>query len=240
MRVIVTVAGHDVLGLAYSHPRDELKQLDLTDAAATERVFSEVKPDWVIHCAAERRPDVAEKDPEGARKVRHLSANATRSLNVSVPENLAKLSKALKFKLVYISTGESLAPLLRELRRTDSERALCPDYVFDGTSPPYTPSAIRGVLLVPLDACASSILAPAYHRLPPLPQRRPPARLGGPAEEQERVKNVIAVRAWKSFTVWRWRDEMRGETELQIVQERGGRERVATLFYLRGCCLDGS
>ncbi|KAI9058924.1 hypothetical protein FKP32DRAFT_1596798 [Trametes sanguinea] len=65
-------------------------------------------------------------------------------------------------------------------------------------------------------------------------------RPGGPAEEQERVKNVIAVRAWKSFTVWRWRDEMRGETELQIVQERGGRERVATLFYLRGCRLDGS
>ncbi|KAJ2987530.1 hypothetical protein NUW54_g9399 [Trametes sanguinea] len=72
-------AGHDVLGLAYSHPRDELKQLDLTDAAATERVFSEFKPDWVIHCAAERRPDVAEKDPEGARKVRHLLANATHS-----------------------------------------------------------------------------------------------------------------------------------------------------------------
>ncbi|OSC97763.1 NAD-P-binding protein [Trametes coccinea BRFM310] len=101
-------AGHTVLGLAYSHPRDELKQLDLTDATATERVFSEFKPEWVIHCAAERRPDVAEKDPEGARR-----------LNVSVPENLAKLSKALKFKLVYIST----------------------DYVFDGTSPPYTPSS---------------------------------------------------------------------------------------------------
>ncbi|OSD00305.1 hypothetical protein PYCCODRAFT_1437436 [Trametes coccinea BRFM310] len=62
----------------------------------------------------------------------------------------------------------------------------------------------------------------------------------GPAKEQEPLKNVIAMRAWKSFTVWRWREEMRGETELQIVQERGGRERVATLFYLRGCCLSGS
>ncbi|KAI0370538.1 NAD-P-binding protein [Pilatotrama ljubarskyi] len=101
-------AGHTVLGLAHLHPKGDLKQLDLTDAAATQNVFSEFKPEWVIHCAAERRPDVAEKDPEAARK-----------LNVSVPENLAKLSKALKFKLVYIST----------------------DYVFDGTSPPYTPSS---------------------------------------------------------------------------------------------------
>ncbi|KAI0763433.1 NAD-P-binding protein [Trametes elegans] len=101
-------AGHTVLGLAHSRPKDDLKQLDLTDAAQTERVFSDFKPNWIIHCAAERRPDIAEKDPEAARKI-----------NVSVPENLAKLARTLKSKLVYIST----------------------DYVFDGTSPPYTPSA---------------------------------------------------------------------------------------------------
>ncbi|RPD75681.1 NAD(P)-binding protein [Lentinus tigrinus ALCF2SS1-7] len=101
-------AGHTVLGLAHSRATDELKQLNLLDASATESLFSDFKPDWVIHCAAERRPDVAEKDPEAAQKI-----------NVSVPESLAKLSQSLKFKLVYIST----------------------DYVFDGTSPPYTPSA---------------------------------------------------------------------------------------------------
>ncbi|TBU48036.1 NAD(P)-binding protein [Dichomitus squalens] len=101
-------AGHTVLGLAHSRPTDELKKLDLLDEDATESYFAEFKPDWVIHCAAERRPDVAEKDPEAARKI-----------NVSVPEHLANLSKKLKFKLVYIST----------------------DYVFDGTSPPYPPSA---------------------------------------------------------------------------------------------------
>ncbi|KAH9852250.1 NAD-P-binding protein [Lenzites betulinus] len=99
---------YTVLGLAHSRTKEGLKKLDLTDNATTEAVFAEFKPHWVIHCAAERRPDVAEKDPE-----------ATRVINVSVPDNLAKLSKALKFKLVYIST----------------------DYVFDGTSPPYTPSS---------------------------------------------------------------------------------------------------
>ncbi|PCH35376.1 NAD(P)-binding protein [Wolfiporia cocos MD-104 SS10] len=124
MRVIVTGAsgvlgsavysayrssGHTVLGLAHSRPTDDLKQLDLLKSLEVEKQFAEFKPDWVIHCAAERRPDVAEKDPEGARK-----------LNAELPEHLAKLSKALKYTLVYIST----------------------DYVFDGTSPPYTPSAI--------------------------------------------------------------------------------------------------
>ncbi|KAH9941727.1 NAD(P)-binding protein [Epithele typhae] len=123
MRVIVTgasgvlgsavfaafkAAGLDVLGLAHSRTKGELRKLDLLDASATKGVLSEFKPDWVIHCAAERRPDVAEKDPD-----------ATRKINVAVPETLATLSKELKFKLVYIST----------------------DYVFDGTSPPYTPSA---------------------------------------------------------------------------------------------------
>lgn len=70
--------------------------------------FRETKPDWVIHCAAERKPDVAEKDPEGTKK-----------LNVDVPAHLAALAKELGFTFVLIST----------------------DYVFDGTSPPYVPSA---------------------------------------------------------------------------------------------------
>ena len=40
-------------------------------------------------------------------------------LNGELPGRLAQLSKSLKFKLLYIST----------------------DYVFDGNSPPYTPSS---------------------------------------------------------------------------------------------------
>ncbi len=59
---------------------------------------------------------------------------------------------------------------------------------------------------------------------------------GGVPEE---LRNAIAVRAWKSFTVWRWRDEVLERVEMQLVQERGARERVATLFYLRGCCANG-
>ncbi|KAL0960085.1 hypothetical protein HGRIS_011730 [Hohenbuehelia grisea] len=98
----------DVLALSNSRTGEGLTQLDLLDAREVETLFGNFNPTWVIHCAAERRPDVAEKDPDGAAK-----------LNASVPEHLARLSQTLKFKLVYIST----------------------DYVFDGTSPPYTPSA---------------------------------------------------------------------------------------------------
>jgi len=99
---------YNILALAHSRPREGLIKLDLLDKDNVEKVFTDFKPDWVIHCAAERRPDVAEQDPEGARK-----------LNGEVPAHLAFLAKALKFTLVYIST----------------------DYVFDGTSPPYTPSS---------------------------------------------------------------------------------------------------
>ncbi|KLO19305.1 NAD(P)-binding protein [Schizopora paradoxa] len=101
-------AGHTVLGLARSRPTAELQSLDLLDVDATTKAFQEFKPDWVVHCAAERRPDVADKDPEGAQK-----------LNGDLPGLLAQLAKSMKFKLVYIST----------------------DYVFDGTSPPYSPSS---------------------------------------------------------------------------------------------------
>ncbi|KAJ7439320.1 hypothetical protein FB451DRAFT_1302134 [Mycena latifolia] len=100
--------GTEVLSLSHSRSGDGLRNLDLLDEAEVEKVFRDFKPTWVIHCAAERRPDVAEKNPEAARR-----------LNADVPDHLARLSKPLKFTLVYIST----------------------DYVFDGSSPPYPPSA---------------------------------------------------------------------------------------------------
>lgn len=53
------------------------------------------------------------------------------------------------------------------------------------------------------------------------------------ATPQTQVISMARIRAWKAFTVWRRRDEMRDAVDLQIVQERGGRERVGTLYYLR-------
>ncbi|KAJ3783422.1 hypothetical protein GGU10DRAFT_360937 [Lentinula aff. detonsa] len=99
---------HQVLALSNTRTGDGLVPLDLANTQEVDKVLTEFKPNWVIHCAAERRPDVAEKNPEGVQK-----------LNVDVSGHLASLAKSLKYTLVYVST----------------------DYVFDGTSPPYTPSA---------------------------------------------------------------------------------------------------
>ncbi|PBK83233.1 hypothetical protein ARMGADRAFT_1137454 [Armillaria gallica] len=38
--------------------------------------------------------------------------------------------------------------------------------------------------------------------------------------------------AWKSFTLWQWKDS---NEELISLNERGGRESHGTLFYIRGC-----
>ena len=75
-------AGYDTLGLAHSRPTGDLKTLDLLDTEATEELLTVFKPSCtmfpiistvsyilsddmsligVVHCAAERRPDVAEK-----------------------------------------------------------------------------------------------------------------------------------------------------------------------------------
>lgn len=54
----------EVIGLD-SRASGEQKQLDLTDEAKLQNVIATelalAEGDWVIHCAAERRPDAAEK-----------------------------------------------------------------------------------------------------------------------------------------------------------------------------------
>ena len=103
----------EVLGLAHTRAANNLKKLNLLDFDETKRVVEDFKPHVIIHCAAERRPDVVENDEELASK-----------MNVGVTKVLAKAVNSLNQELeisehfmLYIST----------------------DYVFDGTSPPYQP-----------------------------------------------------------------------------------------------------
>ncbi|ORY95686.1 hypothetical protein BCR43DRAFT_515791 [Syncephalastrum racemosum] len=88
-------AGHQVVGTAFSRADKHAKlvKLDLTDASTVQRFIEEEKPDVLVHCAAERRPDVAENDHE-----------ATLKLNASVPSHLAELAKQHGMLLIYIST----------------------------------------------------------------------------------------------------------------------------------------
>lgn len=52
---------HSVLALSNTRSGEGLTQLNLLDAARVQVVFGNFKPDFVVHCAAERRPDVAAK-----------------------------------------------------------------------------------------------------------------------------------------------------------------------------------
>ncbi|KIJ59376.1 hypothetical protein HYDPIDRAFT_118591 [Hydnomerulius pinastri MD-312] len=108
-------AGCDVTGLAYSQAKKGLQKLDLSDKSAVEAFFKKNTFDWVIHCAAERRPDAFKEGNPGAK--------AAAELNAEVPGHLTQLCKAQdSCTLVYIST----------------------DYVFDGkkgANIPYKPNS---------------------------------------------------------------------------------------------------
>jgi len=82
-----------VRGTALSRLRPGLDALDLRDAGAVRRYVEHVRPDVVVHAAAERRPDVSERDPE-----------ATRRLNVDATAVLARAAHDAGATFVYVST----------------------------------------------------------------------------------------------------------------------------------------
>ncbi len=75
--------------------------MDITDAEAVEKNIKEIAPDVVVHCAAWTAVDLAEDEDKQVK---------VRAINVGGTDNIAKASKAVDAKMVYIST----------------------DYVFDG------------------------------------------------------------------------------------------------------------
>ncbi|KPV75524.1 uncharacterized protein RHOBADRAFT_44031 [Rhodotorula graminis WP1] len=85
----------DTTGTAYSRATADLVKLDLHDGQAVETLLADFKPELVVHCAAERRPDAVESNPEAAKK-----------LNIAVPALLSTLSRSSShpFFLLYIST----------------------------------------------------------------------------------------------------------------------------------------
>jgi dTDP-4-dehydrorhamnose reductase len=66
---------------------------DITDSAAVAALFAAVKPDFVIHAAAERRPDIVDKTPSVAR-----------TLNVAATETIARACADHGAFMLYIST----------------------------------------------------------------------------------------------------------------------------------------
>ena len=78
--------GHTAVGV-------DIDEMDITDAAAVERVLTDTQPEAVIHCSAFTAVDRAEDETELCRRV-----------NVEGTENIAKICKKLDCKMLYLST----------------------------------------------------------------------------------------------------------------------------------------
>eukprot|EP00026_Physarum_polycephalum_P013498 Phypoly_transcript_13909.p1 GENE.Phypoly_transcript_13909~~Phypoly_transcript_13909.p1 ORF type:complete len:299 (+),score=55.31 Phypoly_transcript_13909:71-967(+) len=81
------------LGLTRADPAQRIVACDLLDAGALQKVVEDFQPFVIIHCAAERRPDICANKPDVARV-----------LNVEVTERIAKIAQVLDCWLLYIST----------------------------------------------------------------------------------------------------------------------------------------
>lgn len=83
----------ETIGLCFTKIKDSLHSLDLTDFNKVTEFLDQTNPNVIVHCAAEKRPDVAAKDPQ-----------RTFDMNVEASRHLAKESKKRNIILFYIST----------------------------------------------------------------------------------------------------------------------------------------
>ena len=101
MRVLVTGVkgqlGYDVMNelakRGYEGVGVDVEEMDITDAAAVDRVIKESNVDKVVHCAAWTAVDAAEDNVEICRRVNALGT-----------ENIAKVCKELDIPMIYFST----------------------------------------------------------------------------------------------------------------------------------------
>ncbi|KAI1771927.1 NAD(P)-binding protein [Hypoxylon cercidicola] len=84
----------NVKGTGYSRADGvSILKVDLVNAEQVASTLDNVKPQAVVHCAANRFPDKCDNDPEG-----------TRAINVEATRSLASLCAARDIFLIYIST----------------------------------------------------------------------------------------------------------------------------------------
>jgi len=93
MRKISKIPDLEATGIGFSRAVPPIRKCDLTDRAAVVQLMNEVKPDIVVHCAAERDPDRADQD-----------LARLKTINVDSAAFLAAQCGSLGARLVYIST----------------------------------------------------------------------------------------------------------------------------------------
>jgi dTDP-4-dehydrorhamnose reductase len=95
------------LGLTRADPAQRIVACDLLDAGAFQKVVEDFKPFVIIHCAAERRPEVCANKPEVAHALNVEYAYDTLFLHLS---QFCPLFSALSTSLRLV---EGLVSLLR-------------------------------------------------------------------------------------------------------------------------------
>jgi len=93
LRACADIPGARATGAAFRRSGPGLERIDLSQTGQLPAWLDRLAPDILIHAAAERRPDVSEKDPDG-----------TRRLNVGTTATLAQWAAARGAFLIYIST----------------------------------------------------------------------------------------------------------------------------------------
>ena len=82
-----------VVGTAYSRASSDLIKVNLLEKQEVEACVAKVKPGFIIHCAATRKPDICETNPD-----------LTNRLNVEVTRWIAENARKHKSWMIHIST----------------------------------------------------------------------------------------------------------------------------------------
>ncbi|XP_075222190.1 methionine adenosyltransferase 2 subunit beta-like [Lycorma delicatula] len=85
--------GWIVYGVAFSRVKEGLHKLDLTNKEAVIKAITEFKPSVVVHSAAQRYPDLVEKDPDLATVI-----------NVDATKYITEAAATVGSRVIYIST----------------------------------------------------------------------------------------------------------------------------------------
>jgi len=93
LKVCAAQCAWQVIGTSFRRTGENLERIDLSQVAAIPAFLDRLDPNIIIHTAAERHPDVSEKDPDG-----------TQRLNVGATAAIAQWAAAHHAFLIYIST----------------------------------------------------------------------------------------------------------------------------------------
>ncbi len=102
-----------VTGTAFRRTAPGLERIDLSQTDAIPGFLDQLAPDVIIHTAAERRPDVSERDPEG-----------TQRLNVGSTAAIAQWAAAHSAFVIYISSDYVFDGTQPPYRPTDATHPL--------------------------------------------------------------------------------------------------------------------